>query len=63
MDRRRFVLTSLAGAFAAPLGTKAQPTGTVARVGYVNPAHEGVISSDRNAPMGLNVMRQSLRFN
>jgi putative ABC transport system substrate-binding protein len=33
MDRRRFLLTSLAGAVAAPLGAGAQPTGRVWRIG------------------------------
>src|SRR5262245_1937573 len=32
-DRRRFVLTSLAGAFAAPRGVEAQPVGRIARIG------------------------------
>jgi putative tryptophan/tyrosine transport system substrate-binding protein len=35
MDRRRFVLASLAGAFVAPLGVGAQPAGKVARVGFL----------------------------
>jgi putative ABC transport system substrate-binding protein len=36
MDRRRFLLTSLAGAFAAPLGGQAQrPSGTLPRVGWL----------------------------
>jgi spermidine/putrescine-binding protein len=34
MDRRRFLLTSLAGALAAPLAAQAQPAGRVLRVGY-----------------------------
>ena len=38
MDRRRFLLTSLAGAVAAPLGAEAQQAGKVARVGFVSPA-------------------------
>jgi putative ABC transport system substrate-binding protein len=35
MDRRRFLLTSLAGALAAPLAAEAQSAGKVPRVGYV----------------------------
>jgi putative tryptophan/tyrosine transport system substrate-binding protein len=36
MERRRFLLTSLAGALAAPLGAEAQPPGKIARVGLVS---------------------------
>jgi putative ABC transport system substrate-binding protein len=35
MDRRRFLLTSLAGALAAPLAAAAQQAGKLPRVGYV----------------------------
>jgi hypothetical protein len=35
MDRRRFLLTSLAGALAAPLAAGAQQAGRVARVGIL----------------------------
>ena len=35
MDRRRFLLTSLAGALAAPLAAGAQRTGTVPRIGVL----------------------------
>ena len=35
MDRRRFLLTSLAGALAMPLAVEAQQTGKVARIGYL----------------------------
>ena len=35
MDRRRFLLTSLAGAFAAPLAAEAQQVGKVYRVGIL----------------------------
>lgn len=38
MDRRRFLLTSLIGALAAPLAAGAQVTGKVARVGLLSPA-------------------------
>jgi len=32
MDRRRFLLTSLAGVLAAPLAAEAQPAGKVYRI-------------------------------
>ena len=37
MDRRRFLLTSLAGALAAPLAAEAQPAGKVWRIGFLTP--------------------------
>jgi putative ABC transport system substrate-binding protein len=36
MDRRRFLLTSLAGAFAAPLAAGAQPAGKGWRIGFLS---------------------------
>jgi putative ABC transport system substrate-binding protein len=36
MDRRRFLLTSLAGAVASPLGAPAQPSAKVARIGMLS---------------------------
>ena len=35
MNRRRFLLTSLAGAVAAPIAAQGQPAGKVARIGYL----------------------------
>jgi len=35
MDRRRFLLTSLAGALAAPLAAEAQQAAKIARVGFL----------------------------
>jgi putative ABC transport system substrate-binding protein len=35
MDRRRFLLTSLAGALAAPLAAEAQQAGKVWRIGFL----------------------------
>jgi len=35
MNRRRFLLTSLAAAVAPPISAEAQPAGRVPRVGYV----------------------------
>jgi putative ABC transport system substrate-binding protein len=46
VDRRRFVLTSLAGAVAAPLGAGAQPGRKLARVGVL-----GATSADLSPPM------------
>jgi ABC transporter substrate binding protein len=37
MDRRRFLLTSLAGALAAPLAGEAQQAGKVYRIGFLRP--------------------------
>jgi hypothetical protein len=36
MDRRRFLLTSLAGALAAPLAAEAQPAGRVIKIGILS---------------------------
>ena len=38
MDRRRFLLTSFAGALAAPLAAEAQQAGKVYRIGYLSPS-------------------------
>jgi hypothetical protein len=35
MDRRRFLLTSLAGALAVPLAVEGQQAAKVARIGYL----------------------------
>jgi ABC-type uncharacterized transport system substrate-binding protein len=48
MDRRRFLLTSLAGALAAPLAQAQPPAGGLARVGYLG------AGSPFNAPPELN---------
>src|SRR5262245_38924855 len=37
MDRRRFLLTSLAGALVAPLAAEGQQTGNVWRIGFLSP--------------------------
>jgi putative ABC transport system substrate-binding protein len=53
MDRRRFLLTTLAGALAAPLAAGAQPVGKVYRIGVLSPG---------TAPPGpLEALRQGLR--
>jgi putative ABC transport system substrate-binding protein len=52
MDRRRFLLTSLAGALAAPCAAGAQPAGKVWRIGFLPfstcPAHDLFRSALRN---------------
>jgi putative ABC transport system substrate-binding protein len=53
MDRRRFVLTSLAGALAAPLASEAQQPGKVYRIGY--------LSSNPPETFRVHVFRQALR--
>jgi putative ABC transport system substrate-binding protein len=54
MDRRGFLLTSLAGAVAAPLAGEAQQADKIARIGYLAP--------DRAASPRLNeAFRQGLR--
>jgi ABC-type uncharacterized transport system substrate-binding protein len=56
MDRRRFVLTSLAGALAAPLATEAQPqSGKVYRIGLL-----GTHSPSAHAK-GVEALRAGLR--
>jgi len=58
MDRRRFLLTSLAGALAAPLAAGAQqPPGKVPRVGYLSPGS----SSDPGRQRRFEAFRQGLR--
>jgi putative tryptophan/tyrosine transport system substrate-binding protein len=52
MDRRRFVLTSLAGALAAPLSVEAQEAGKVYRLGY--------LSSHPAETFRVDVLRQAL---
>lgn len=54
MDRRRF-LTSVAGAFAAPLAAEAQPPGRRPRIGYVWP---GIRGSD---PIETKALRQGFQ--
>jgi putative ABC transport system substrate-binding protein len=53
MDRRRFLLTSLAGALAAPLGVEAQQAGRLYRIGYLSP--------DSGASLYSEAFRQGLR--
>jgi hypothetical protein len=42
MDRRRFLLTSLAGALAAPLGVQAQQ-GRLHGLAFSRTCHEGIL--------------------
>jgi putative ABC transport system substrate-binding protein len=53
MDRRRFLLTSLAGAFAAPLAAEAQPVRQLYRI--------GVLLSEAVNPTILGALRQGLK--
>jgi putative ABC transport system substrate-binding protein len=53
MDRRRFLLTSLAAALAAPLAAEAQPAGKAAHVGYLT-------TGERLGPLG-NVFKEALK--
>jgi ABC-type uncharacterized transport system substrate-binding protein len=56
MNRRRFLLTSLAGALAAPLAAEAQQhSGKVVRIGFLSPV------SSTTAPHVLEAFRQGLR--
>ena len=55
MDRRRFLLTSLAGAHAAPLAGEAQQTGRVPRIGWLRFGHPG------SSPWEVDGFRQGLR--
>src|SRR4029453_7084381 len=41
VDRRRFLLTSLAGAFAVPLGAEGQQAGAIHRIGLLGPGGPG----------------------
>jgi putative ABC transport system substrate-binding protein len=54
MDRRRFLLTTLAGAFATPLLAEAQQAGKVWRIGLLG-------LSSRSDIAGLAALRQGLR--
>jgi ABC-type uncharacterized transport system substrate-binding protein len=57
MNRRRFLLTSLAGALAAPSAAGAQAAGQVPRVGYISPGS----SSDPFRQRRFEAFRQGLR--
>jgi putative ABC transport system substrate-binding protein len=57
MDRRRFLLTSLAGVLAAPLAAEAQPAGKVPRTGYLSPG----FATDPMRERFLEAFRQGLR--
>jgi putative tryptophan/tyrosine transport system substrate-binding protein len=60
MDRRRFLLTSLAGAFAAPLAGEAQQVGKIWRIGLLFPGLPPGCGSDSRSPVLL-ALREGLR--
>jgi putative ABC transport system substrate-binding protein len=49
MDRRRFLLTSLAGALAAPVAAVAQTPGKVAKIGYLTGSSLGPLDAFKRA--------------
>jgi putative ABC transport system substrate-binding protein len=55
MDRRRFLLTSVAGALGAPVLSEAQQAAKVARIGYLSPFSAAAEAAQREA------FRQGLR--
>jgi putative ABC transport system substrate-binding protein len=55
MDRRRFLLTSLAGVLAAPLAAEAQQAGKMPRIGWLRLGHPG------SSPWEVAGFRQGLR--
>jgi putative ABC transport system substrate-binding protein len=57
VDRRRFLLTSLAGAFAAPLAGEGQHAANIPRVGFLSPSS----LSDPRTSRYFQALRQGLR--
>jgi putative ABC transport system substrate-binding protein len=57
MDRRRFLLTSVAGAVGAPLAVEAQKAGPMPRVGWLSL----LSGSDPQAQSAVERFRQALR--
>jgi hypothetical protein len=53
MDRRRFLLTSMAAAVAAPLAAEAQQTQRAARRGYLRPGSLPLNRVDEALKQGL----------
>ena len=54
MDRRRFLLTSLAGALAVPLAAEGQQAGKVYRIGYLTvPSRESAQGVANTFQLGL----------
>ena len=58
MDRRRFLLTSLAGALAAPIAAEGQQAGTVYRVGVVGITPVAEVVSDPTNPFNSGFRRE-----
>jgi len=60
MDRRRFLLTSLAGVLATPLAAEAQPAGKVYRIGCLYAGGDpGRVAGDAGADAPSPKMQQS----
>ena len=59
MDRRRFLLTALAGALAAPLAAAAQQVGKVYRVGLFHVGLDHVPPSMDGLRAGLNALARA----
>ena len=57
MDRRRFLLTSLAGAVAPPLAAEGQQAGKIPRIGFLVAAS----ASDPSFERWIEAFRQGLR--
>jgi putative ABC transport system substrate-binding protein len=57
MDRRRFLVTSVAGALAAPLGARGQHTADTPRIGFLSPSS----LSDERTQRYFETFRQGLR--
>jgi putative tryptophan/tyrosine transport system substrate-binding protein len=49
MDRRRFLLTSLAGALAGPVAVAAQQAPKIARIGYLSPSTPAAVAQNLEA--------------
>jgi hypothetical protein len=50
MDRRRFLLTSLAGVLAGPLAAGAQPQAQVSRIGVIPSGSPAMSGASRRIP-------------
>ena len=60
MDRRRFLLASLAGALAAPLAAEGQQVGKVYRLGYLSQSSATAVLPEARG-VGLSGLSRGLR--